>query len=85
MSYTITLTDYSNDDAIVDIYNDFVENIQSEDEIVLDFKNFERINMPLLQLILSGQHYARKENKMIKIKNTGSEVKKQLKILNLVK
>ena len=85
MSYTITLTDYKDDDAIVDIYKDFTDNIKSEDEIVLDFKNFERIDMALLQLILSGQHYAKNENKMIKIKNTGSEVKKQLKILNLVK
>ena len=66
-------------------YTDLSESITENNEVILDFKNLDRIDAALLQVVVSGQQFARFENKIIKIKNISDEIKRQLKISGLIK
>jgi len=70
---------------IKNLYNQIKDVIPAENELVLDFSEVDRVDLSIIQLIMSAQQYARQNECMIKLKNVPEQVREQLYIGGLIK
>jgi anti-anti-sigma regulatory factor len=63
----------------------FGEVLSREDEITLDFAAVERIDLAVAQVLMAARRLAKREGKVLKLKNISEDVRKQLQITGLVK
>ena len=55
----------------------------SEGTVVLDFANVKRVDLSVVQVVLSAGRSARNESKAIKLKNVSDAVKNQMQLCGL--
>lgn len=70
---------------IKEFYRGLVDMLRTESEITLDFSNVQHIDLSLAQVLLAARKFARKENKVIKLKSISPELRQQLVITGLAK
>lgn len=70
---------------VKNLYNEIKDIIPGENELVMDFSDVERVDLSVIQLIMSAQQYARQNECMIKLKNVPEQVREQLYIGGLIK
>ncbi|HMB19860.1 MAG TPA: STAS domain-containing protein [Spirochaetota bacterium] len=70
---------------ISSLYEDIQGALSEGEELVLDFSDVQRVDLSVIQLIMSAQQHARKMESVIKIKNVSGDVREQLFIGGLIK
>ncbi len=66
-------------------YRDLAEVLKGEDEVILDLARVKRIDLSLAQVLMAAGRIAKSDNKILKLKNVSSEIKKNLHIAGLMK
>jgi anti-anti-sigma factor len=64
--------------TIKNFYLQLKEILDSESEIILDFKNVKRIDLSLVQVIISANREVKKKGNKIILKSVSKELRKQL-------
>ena len=66
-------------------YKDVVESLGKEDEVTIDLKDVESIDFSVAQVIMAARKHAKKNRKLIRIRNVSKAVKGQFKNCCLIK
>lgn len=67
------------------IKKQFLQMIDTEKELVVDFKSINRIDLAIAQLLISAVKYARKKSVTVKFKNVSNDIRNQLQLTGLIK
>ena len=68
---------------IHDFYRDLASELNSSDEIVLDFVNVARVDLSVIQVIIAAGRKAREQGKTIKLKSVSEVIKQQMQVCGL--
>jgi anti-anti-sigma factor len=70
---------------VAQFHDQLKEEAQKDDTITLDFSSVRRVDLAVIQLLISFQQYMKENKKAMKLKNVSEEMKEQLKITGLAK
>ncbi|HRX15034.1 MAG: STAS domain-containing protein [Spirochaetes bacterium] len=71
--------------TVSNIKKQLLQIIDSEKELVIDFKSITSIDLAIAQLLISAVKYARKKSVAVKFKNVSDEIRNQLQLTGLIK
>jgi len=66
-------------------YETLKEESEKEDDIILDFSSVRRVDLSIIQLLISFQGHIKEKKKIMKIKNISDDLMDQLKITGLAR
>ncbi len=66
-------------------YIDLIETLKVESELVIDLSRIKRIDLSVAQILMATGRIVKSDNKILKLRNVSTEVRKQLQIAGLTK
>ncbi len=83
--YIIEVDEFANIKHIKQFADEVATILRTEKEIVLDFTKAKRLDLSVVQVILSLLKTARQQNKTVKFKGVNDTIKKQLKLCGVIR
>ncbi|HOM10526.1 MAG TPA: STAS domain-containing protein [Spirochaetota bacterium] len=83
--YIIEVDDFVNVKHIKQFADEVMTVLRTEKDIVIDFTKSKRLDLSVVQVILSLLKTARQLNKTVKFKGVNDTVKKQLKLCGVIR
>ena len=84
-SYTFNLDNSLNIKSVKGFYEKLKELIEKHDEIILDFKSVESVDLSVLQVLFAAGRTMKQNGKNIKYKSLTEGIKRQFYIFGLIK
>ncbi|HXK64888.1 MAG: STAS domain-containing protein [Spirochaetes bacterium] len=83
--YIIEVDEFVNVKHIKQFADEVITVLRTEKDIVIDFTKSKRLDLSVVQVILSLLKTARQLNKTVKFKGVNDTVKKQLKLCGVIR
>lgn len=83
--YIIEIDEFVNIKHIKQFADEVATILRTEKDIVLDFTKSKRLDLSVVQVILSLLKTARQKNKTVKFKGVNDTIKKQLKLCGVIR
>lgn len=83
--YIIEIDEFVNIKHIKQFADEVATILRTEKDIVLDFTKSKRLDLSVVQVILSLLKTARQQNKTVKFKGVNDTIKKQLKLCGVIR
>ena len=68
---------------ISSFYNSLKKELSENDRVIIDFSNVRRVDLSVVQCIISAGRLARKQGKSVKIKGVSDIVRSQMQLCGL--
>ncbi|MCX8123262.1 MAG: STAS domain-containing protein [Spirochaetes bacterium] len=83
--YIIEIDEFVNVKHIKQFADEVAAILRAEKDIVLDFTKSKRLDLSVVQVILSLLKTAKQQNKTVKFKGVNDTIKKQLKLCGVIR
>lgn len=82
---TISVAENISIKNIKNFHGALTESLKSEDEVIVDFSDVDRVDLSVIQVLMSAQKYVRKNKKIFKLKGVSDNLKMQLYISGMMR